>query len=527
MRPTNLKQKPPPQIRMQHLFWIAIGILALAIIYEYLLPSHIKEGFETKLVSATSSPLWANFAPRRGDIGPIWPNGQGGSPIGDTSSMGPGFEAEEAGHQRDPRYFQGYTDVQRLGADHDFCRVVSVSGANNEDRFVACALAGTDGLSSVAFKTEKVSEGLRLSRDDYMRDIDGDGRGDYCRILRTGDRQWEAMCRRALDTGFSNKDSIDPEPPKRIQRLLNFYTGALWWFRFADDMNDYAESLVVSRGNGVEIDETRVVRLHEEGAKTEGLHLDGTQFLRIGEPGELQMGEKVRMRAMRAFSIWVKVDEFTNNAHVFDFGNGAGKDNVWLGLGKPNEDVSFEEEPRFCESTMPAWPSGPQAPAEVDPKTYMKTSDANVDEFECIGDDGEARFDLVKIPSKPSKSADLIYEIWDATQRAMRVVIKNAVPIGKWVNIAVSAKDTRSFRPDLNFYINGRLRRTKEDGFLPQTDYMTRNYIGKSNWADVTSQYEDKDELFKGSVFDFRGYAEPINEKVGDIYKWGKEVLKC
>ena len=176
---------------LEDTFWIALAILICVVIYEYLLPSSMKEGFESKLVSATSSPLWANFAPRRGDIGP-------------------GFEAEEAGHQRDPRYFQGYVDVQRLGADHDFCRVVSISGKDNEDRFIACALAGTDGLSSVAFKSEKVSEGLRLSRDDYMKDIDADGRADYCRILRTGDRQWEAVCRRALDTGFSNKDSIDP-----------------------------------------------------------------------------------------------------------------------------------------------------------------------------------------------------------------------------------------------------------------------------------------------------------------------------
>jgi hypothetical protein len=234
------------------------------------------------------------------------------------------------------------------------------------------------------------------------------------------------------------------------------------------------------------------------------------------------------MRAVRAFSIWIKVDEFTNNAHIFDFGNGAGKDNVWLGLGKPNEDVSFEEPKRMCETTIPEWPSGPQAPAEVDPKTYAKTSDANVDEFECIGEDPEGRFDLIKMPpKKPGKTADLIYEVWDSTQRAMRVLIKNAVPIGRWVHIAMSAKDTKSFRPDLNFYINGSLVRTKEDGFLPQTDYMARNYIGKSNWADVTSQYEDKDELFKGRIFDFRGYAEPITKQVGAIYKWGKGILKC
>jgi hypothetical protein len=393
---------------------------------------------------------------------------------------------------------------------------------------LACALAGTEGLSSVNFRTESESEGFKVSRDDYMRDINNDGRGDYCRILKIGERQWEAVCRRATDSGFEKQDSVDSEPPLYIQKLLNFYNGSVWWFRFADDMLDYTENMIISRGNNIEIDEKHIVRLHEEGAKTEGLKLDGTQFLRIGEPGELQTGEKIRMRAVKAFSIWIKVDEFTNNAHIFDFGNGAGKDNVWLGLGKPNEDISLDEPLRLCESTIPDWPSGAQAAAEVDPKQFMKTSNANVNEFECIGDKPEAIFDSVKkISEKPGKNADLIYEVWDSTQRAMRVVIKNAIPIGKWVHIAISAKDTKSFRPDLNFYINGQLMRTKEDGFLPQTDYMTRNYIGKSNWADVTSQYEDKDELFKGSVFDFRGYVEPITKKIGDIYNWGKIILSC
>ena len=89
----------------------------------------------------------------------------------------------------------------------------------------------------------------------------------------------------------------------------------------------------------------------------------------------------------------------------------------------------------------------------------------------------------------------------------------------------MSAEDTKSFRPNLNFYIDGRLMRSKESGFLPQTDYMKKNYIGKSNWSDVTSQYADKDELFKGKIFDFRAYVEPI--KVGPIYSWGKKFLEC
>ena len=41
---------------------------------------------------------------------------------------------------------------------------------------------------------------------------------------------------------------------------------------------------------------------------------------------------------MKAISFWVKFDEFTNNAHIIDFGNGAGIDNVFIGskAGKSN-----------------------------------------------------------------------------------------------------------------------------------------------------------------------------------------------
>jgi hypothetical protein len=494
---------------LEKIFWIAIIILTVIIIYEYALPSDMKEGFESKLVSASSSPFWSNFAPRRGDIGP-------------------GYEDEEAGYQRNPRYFQGYVDVQRLGTDHDFCRVITKENTNGkEDLLVACALAGTDGLSSIQFKSESQSEGLRTSRDDYMRDVNGDGRSDYCRILKTDDGQWQPLCRESTDTGFRSEDTVDPEPPQNIQTLIKFYGGCLWWFRFADDMLDYTNNLIVSRGNGVSMDEKQIVRVQEMGAKAEGVQLDGSQFLRIGEPGDLEFGSAVRMRTLRAFCLWVYVDEFTNNAKFFDFGNGAGKDNIWLGIGKPTEEASADEPLKVCESTIPAWPAGPQAPVEQDPQTFMKTSAANVDEYECLDTTPETEFELARRKiMKPSKTADLIYEVWDSTQRAMRIKISNVIPQGRWVHITVTAKDTKSFRPDLNFYIDGKLVRTKESGFLPQTDYMARNYIGKSNWSDVTSMYQDKDELFKGRIFDFRGYTEPIKKPV-DIYSWGKKILQC
>jgi hypothetical protein len=42
----------------------------------------------------------------------------------------------------------------------------------------------------------------------------------------------------------------------------------------------------------------------------------------------------------------------------------------------------------------------------------------------------------------------------------------------------------------------------------------------------MTSPYDNADELFKGKIFDFRGYRIMMDEKkVKDTYKWGKKLL--
>jgi len=61
---------------------------------------------------------------------------------------------------------------------------------------------------------------------------------------------------------------------------------------------------------------------------------------------------------------------------------------------------------------------------------------------------------------------------------------------------------------------------------LPQNNYTTSNYIGKSNWANTTSQYDNADQLFKGKLFDFRGYRTAmVEKKVKDTHAWGKKKL--
>ena len=55
---------------------------------------------------------------------------------------------------------------------------------------------------------------------------------------------------------------------------------------------------------------------------------------------------------------------------------------------------------------------------------------------------------------------------------------------------------------------------------------MTNCYLGKSNWTNQTSQYANKDALFKGKIFDFRAYTKRLDEGFIDrSYDWGKDKL--
>jgi hypothetical protein len=91
------------------------------------------------------------------------------------------------------------------------------------------------------------------------------------------------------------------------------------------------------------------------------------------------------------------------------------------------------------------------------------------------------------------------------------------------VHIAIAATNDDAFRPNLGVYINGVKILEKEGGFLPSTGSMTNCYLGKSNWMNATSQYENRDELFKGSMFDFRMYQGTVSQQlIQDTYSWGK-----
>jgi len=315
---------------------------------------------------------------------------------------------------------------------------------------------------------------------------------------------------------------------------LTFYSGCMFWMRFRDDMIDYVSNAKAYTKGGIEIEESP-----PNPTVTRGLSFNGIDhFIRLADNADLELGDKVKMRSLRAIMLWVYFDEFTNNAHILDFGNGAGRDNVVLGIvgkGDPNVFTSGDmKQPLLCgaDSTIPTGKTGAQPVKETTPQQAMLETKANVDEYTSEGFELDPRrlppsrvTDLIKY-SLPPEKATLLYEIWDQQQRKMRIVIPGLLPKKKWTHICVTATGTDSFRPDIAIYMNGEKVFLEASGFLPQASTTSNNYIGKSNWTNETSQYENKNELFKGSLFDVRGYKVPLSEKViKDSIVWGKDKL--
>jgi hypothetical protein len=510
------------------LLYISVFLLCFTLILDIGYTYVVKEGF---LVSPGDNKFLTQYFPRRGDIS---------------------FGTEESGYVQDRRNVMGYADVQGLGVSADFCRMVVPKAGIDQESFFACALAGTENLSSTAYKTLAIKDGFKTSRDDYMRDANKDGRTEYCAIIKISKNQWDTQCYRALAASFDTRPFTDTEPPEDIARVLSFYDGILFWFRFIDDMKDYAENVNVSIAGGLTIDESdvkplpsqiltgsRTTNLDERSQMTQGLSFNGIdQYLRIGDSPDLSFGQRVLLRTMRSLCFWVKFDEFTNNAHILDFGDGAGINNIFVGIiGRGDESVEKGSTIRksACESNdlnnvLPDTPSGAQPVPDLTPMQLMLSTSANVDNLPCE----EAILPRKLKPLKPlqeeavkkgvlAQTASLLYEVWNGKLRMQHIVSLKAFTLKKWTHVCITTASGDGVRPALQIWVNGTKVSEDPSAHLPQASFTSNNYIGKSNWVSDSSQYENRAELFRGSLFDIRGYNKMIDkEKLKNTLEWGK-----
>ena len=464
------------------------------------------------------------------------------------SDIVPGQTKEDNGWVRDLRYKEEYVDVQKIGLKHDLCRVV-MRHDDPGSMIMACALAGTDGTPSRTYTTLSKAKGFVFSRDDYFRENKHSGRADYCRIKKIAQSpndKWESYCTQGKIDMFSSKEVRDTEPPPKIIDLLWFYEGLMIWYRFKDDMLDYAQNTHIGLAGHVNIDQDPLL------PTTEGLKINALtkiqqsnpppaeQFLRIGENEELEFDDKVEIRNLRSFMFWAKFDQFTNNAHIFDFGNGAGHDNVYFGIeGTGNDTDTHKKKSLDNHPTDDDIVCQRAAPRELDPRVFMKYTEANVEIYDCPGPEPIApATNIIDLKTEeirntfisgheepiPKKKANILFEIWDKEQRKMRIKCIDALEEGKLHHIACTVTDM-SFRPTWKIYIDGVNIYTHQEGHLPQANYTTKNYIGRSNWEDEQSQYSD--ERFRGTLFDFRMYRVPLSEaRIQKSIDWGSKIIK-
>jgi hypothetical protein len=389
-----------------------------------------------------------------------------------------------------------------------------------------------------------------------MRDADNDKRTDYCAVVKTQSGAFEAQCYRAMTTTFDTKQFVDTEPPEDISEIIYFYEGIMFWFRFIDDMKDYAENLITFTSGNLGIDEVNVKILPSqllEGNKgqtnlddrvqvTKGLKFNGTnQFIRLGDSPDMSFGSVISLPVMKSLCFWVFFDEFTNNAHIIDFGNGAGKDNIFLGIvgrGDPSIADGSLIRKNPCENSdfnnvLPDKPSGPQPVPDMTPQALM-LSTANVDEYTF---DKEIRpRDLptiksftekpIEVPDQQAEYATLIWEVWNGKLRMEHVNVLKAFKLRTWTHCCITTASSDAVRPALQIWINGIKMAEKDGTHMPQVAVTSNNYLGKNNWMSDSSQFENKPELFKGSLFDVRGYKQPMDKKkIEKTIEWGKKRL--
>ncbi|KAK2147506.1 hypothetical protein LSH36_549g01002 [Paralvinella palmiformis] len=102
----------------------------------------------------------------------------------------------DIGQVGQPGLYRGWADVQGQGAANDYCRII---GPNPKLSFLSCTLAGSTGPGH--HYVSKRGFDIGHPNTWFMRDMDGDGRDDYCRCVGRGLKS-TISCMKAGPHGF-------------------------------------------------------------------------------------------------------------------------------------------------------------------------------------------------------------------------------------------------------------------------------------------------------------------------------------
>lgn len=413
---------------------------------------------------------------------------------------------EETGFVRDMRYAEAFVDIRGRGTAIDFCR--AIARANDPDSLhVACALGTRDGMSTREYTSRTKAEGFRFSRDDYWRvNQTNKGRMDYCRILRDEDTgTYQAMCAVAGADGFKSSEIVDTEPPAAIRQLLEAYAGALVWYRWRDDREDYTGNTVTEAHGRPEWstllrpDVTRGLQLNRWPAAAQAAALPAPpahDYLRWGEADTLALDQVVAPRQIRAIAFWVWWDAFEKGATVVEASAGGKRHRIWFGVEGNGADLA----PVGNRVATPAQELSPQDILAVgqltEPAVLVNTP-------------------AVQQPAhltNTSRTATYVFEIWDDESRIMRIASPmGAARTGVWQHVVVTTTSHEDWWPTWQLWIDGGLVATKTDGRMSPALELTQNFIGRG---------------LRGCLQDLRVYNRPMTEKkIAAAIGWGKGVL--
>lgn len=407
---------------------------------------------------------------------------------------------EESGYERDLRYSETFADVQGLGVAADFCRAVQRKGDPDSLRMV-CALGRRDGFDTMEYRSRSRGEGFCWSRDDYWRSgREGGGRMDYCRIVKddmTG--EWYSSCAVAGRDGFNVVEERDTAPPPHIRQLLEAYQGAITWFRFFDDTEDYTQRTVLEFHGRPEIPTLLNASVSRGLQFNRLLTMDKSSsppqdYVRWGEPGTLALDQP---RQIRAISFWVWMDTLEGKPRILDCANSGGKhDRVWIGVEGGDADLPAAVRPRVT------------APAEVHPDLALA---AGVPPVEPLLPERALPLTLNQKETEPKTSATWVFEIWDGEQRIMRLAGPHTARKEQWQHVVLTTTDTNTWWPTWQLWVDGEVVANHVEGRTIPAVSLTENFLGRG---------------LRGCLQDFRVYTEPMSAaKISAARRWTEPRL--